>query len=361
VAILTALFSFLGKKAGDLFQAVLGWSVTALFGRLPSMKQTALSAVLVAALFWPILVIGVFVPAVASWMVAALPVHKWIGKDVIRIICVVLAVALPAGIGFAVHRIAPPTTRRRGWARMIIGGYPLTLGFAIAVIATALTVPIVKLLSAIKRWKDEHVYVQPMPNRYADAVAELTAAVTAAGLQPRVEDVPGVMTIGTRVLLWFARGTLDALVAEHPKRVMADAVELYLYPGDLLLRGEAHRVGRVRAKMANTKLIRTAYLVAEPAAQRLQEDLSRAWEAMDGARGAAHPQEPRLDETAYRLESADIPFTEWAILDREMLRIDHAMCHPRVDSTGRTAPDGTLNGHATDVPPHLRRSLEGRS
>jgi hypothetical protein len=328
MAILTALLGFVGKKAGDLFQAVLGWSVTALFGRLPSTRQTALSVVFVASLLWPILVIGVFVPGVTAWMFAFLPVHKWIGAGVVRIISVVLAALLPAAIGLAVDRIVPHEARRGGTLRMLIGGYPLTLGFAIACLVTAVTVPIVKVLSAFKRWKDEHVYVQPMRGKYGDTVAELARAMKMAGVEPHVDEVPRVMTIGSRVLLRLARGTIDALVAESPKRVSGEHVELYLYAGDLLMRGEASRVARIHAKMNATALVTTSYLVGETASQRLQDRIASAWTVLDRpptpedadalSRGPVH-------EISRDLESAQIPFDEWAVLDREILRLERVI------------------------------------
>jgi hypothetical protein len=352
MAILTALLGFVGKKAGDLFQAVLGWSVTALFGQLPSAKQTALSVIFVAALLWPLLVVGVFVPGVTAWMFAFMPVHQWIGAGAVRIISIVLAALLPAAIGLAVDRIVPHQARRGGTLRMLIGGYPLTLGFAVACLVTAVTVPIVKVLSAVKRWKDEHVYVQPIPGKYGDTVAELARAVKMAGVEPRVDDVPWVMTIGSRVLLRLARGTVDALVAESPKRVSGEHVELYLYAGDLLMRGEAGRVARVHAKMNATALVTTAYLVGEPAAQHLQDRIAAMWAVLD--------REPKRDEVAALsrgpvhdvardLESAQVPFEEWAVLDRELLRLERVIRERETPQDGESQPRGrarSTNGTA---------------
>jgi hypothetical protein len=50
MALLTALLAFVGRQLNTVVQAILGWSVTALFGRLPSIKQTALSVALLVSL-----------------------------------------------------------------------------------------------------------------------------------------------------------------------------------------------------------------------------------------------------------------------------------------------------------------------
>jgi len=66
MAILSALFSLLSKKISDLLEAVFGWSVTGLFGRLPSSKQTGVTVALILSLVWPLLIVGAFFMMV--WM-----------------------------------------------------------------------------------------------------------------------------------------------------------------------------------------------------------------------------------------------------------------------------------------------------
>ena len=54
MAIFSALLSLLSRKLGSVLQAVFGWAITGLFGRLTSGKQTALSAALVLSIAWPL-------------------------------------------------------------------------------------------------------------------------------------------------------------------------------------------------------------------------------------------------------------------------------------------------------------------
>jgi hypothetical protein len=56
VAALSFLLGFLLKKVGSVVQIVLGWSVTALFGRLSASKQILLTVALVLSVVWPLLI-----------------------------------------------------------------------------------------------------------------------------------------------------------------------------------------------------------------------------------------------------------------------------------------------------------------
>ena len=328
MALLGALLSLLTKKLGDLVRAILGWSVTALFGQLPAAKQTALSVALLASLVWPLLVVGIFHPAVTAWAFAALPVHKWVGDRAVRIVTVALVVVVPPLIGLVTRWVAPPKTLKGSAFRTAIHGYPLTLGYAISCVVTAITVPLVKLGSLAKRWGDEHVFVQPKENEYPLALRELVFACEAAGAKVTVEDVPRAMALSTKVLKWFARGALDPIVAENPKRIRGEGVELYLYPADLLLRGEKTLLARVRARMTRTMLEQHAFLVADPASQAIQCDLKRMWELL--ARHAT-PDEigglarGRLREIRNELDATYVPFEEWVTLDRSLQRVEREL------------------------------------
>jgi uncharacterized membrane protein YqjE len=326
MALLGALLSFFSKKLGDLVRAVLGWSVTALFGQLSSAKQTALSAALLASLLWPLLVVGIFQPAVTAWALAALPVHKWIGDRWVRVITIALVVLVPPLVGLVTRWVAPSKNLRGSALRSALYGYPLTVGYAISCTITAVTVPIVKVGSLLKRWKDEHVFVQPMGNEYPLALAELVRACESAGINaPIIEDVPPAMSVSTKVLKWFARGALDPIVAENPKRIRGAALELYLYPADLLLRGEATLLARVRARMTRTALEQHAFLVATPESQDIQCEIARMWAVL--ARHAT-PDEigglarGRLSEIRRELDDSYLPFEEWVTLDRSLERLE---------------------------------------
>lgn len=329
MAILSALFSLLAKEVGNLLQAVFGWSITALFGRLPSAKQTAISVALVLSLVWPVFLVGLVFPRAAVWTLAFVPLHDMMHPGVLRIVWVVLSVVTPAVVGLITRWVAPST--KGGPLRAALGGYPLALGYAAAFLITAVTVPIVKIASAIHGWSDQHVYVQPRPDRYAKVLHELAEACALAGITPSVEKVPVSMALSTKVLTALARGAIDPIVADEPKLLRGEGIEIYLYPADLLLRGSPEKVAHVRAMMTRTMIERDAYLVATPEAQELQDRLGRLWEAVSRHGGTAeHLAEPmarnQLAQAAAALDDAEsVPFDDWIMLERIARRIERAL------------------------------------
>lgn len=308
-------------------QAVLGWSVTALFGRLPSMKQTALSVALLMSLVWPLTIVGVFVPSVSAWAFAFVPLHKWLGARIVRWITLGLVLAIPLLVDAVTHWVAPSPAGRGRW-RAILAGYPLTLGYALACLVTAVTVPLVRLASATRGWRDEHVFVQPRAGQYGHAIEELAAACAAAGVEARIEPVPGRMRIASTTLIWFARRAVNPIVAAEPKVLRATGLELYLYPADLLIRGTPVTAERVRAALTRTWLERYAFTVADPGAQKLQDELQRLWSVVQrhaNPRTIGRTARSRLREIARDLDRTGIPFDQWVTLDRSLYRLEKVL------------------------------------
>jgi len=89
--------------------------------------------------------------------------------------------------------------------------------------------------------------------------------------------------------------------------VAREGIEVYLYPADLLLRGEPRTLAHVRAAMTRTNLERDAYLVTLPEAQKMQDEIRRSGRSAttpqwarnsggeDGARGALTSPRSRVD------------------------------------------------------------------
>ncbi|MDB4931050.1 MAG: hypothetical protein JWM10_3534 [Myxococcaceae bacterium] len=326
MAFLSAILSLLSKKVGDLVQALFGWSVTALFGRQSSAKQTALSVALALSVLWPLFVLGTFVPAAAAWALAFLPLERWLGATVLRVVWIALALTAPLIVGAITRWVAPARQTRGSALRTVLGGYPLTLGYASSFIVTALTVPVLKVATMARGWSEEHAYVQPRNDGYDATLRALAEAFVGADLTPEVGPVPGWMSIATRALKFFARGVVTPMVAENPQRVRAEGVEAYLYPADLVLRGDARKVAHVRAALMATRLDQHAYVVETKPAQKLQEQVQRIWEVL-----ARHEREgttpgamlgTRVREIHDELRATDVSFEEWAMVERMIRRLE---------------------------------------
>jgi hypothetical protein len=165
VAVISVLLSFIGKKIGTIIQAIFGWSVTALFGRLPTKRQMAVTVALILSIAWPVFVVGLFLPGVSGWLLAILPLEEWLGAAVLRVVWAALAVFAPPLVGLLTHWAAPSTKTTA--AASILYGYPLALGYSLSFLITVVTVPVVKAASILKGWTDTHVYVQPREGQYA--------------------------------------------------------------------------------------------------------------------------------------------------------------------------------------------------
>lgn len=324
MGILAALFSAASRKLGQLLQAVFGWSVLSMFGKLSSKKQTLITLALVLSLFWPVFVLGVFVPKAAAFFIAFVPGHKAISAGVLRVLWLLLALFAPVIVGL-LTRVASPPLKAKGFLASMVLGYPLTLGYFLSFLITLFVVPVVKLQTLKRRWTDEHVFVQTRKGCYVDAVYELCEGAAMAGYSPRAAPAPRPMGFALKVLKFFARSAIDSLVADHPIMVKAQNCEMFLYPGDLLIRGGKIEVARLRALLGQTKLEKHAYLVEQPKAQELQDDLGRLWEVVDRHENPSEIGDnarSRLEGIVHESTKANLTFDEWLVLDRIARRIE---------------------------------------
>ena len=332
MALISLLLSFIGKKIGSIIQAIFGWSVTALFGRLPGKKQLAVSIALLVSIAWPLFVIGLFLPAVAGWALAFLPLEKWIGPLAMRIVRGALAFLAPMLVGGLTHWAAP--SAKGGVLRSLVNGYPLAIGYFIAFMVTVVTVPLVKLASIFRGWDDQHVYLQPRVGRYDRVLRELAEACARAGVVPEITEVPTSMALSTKALRLFARGVVAPIVAEQVKCVRADGLEMYLYPSDLLLRGKAEKVALVRAMLTRTEVDADAYLVASEAGQCIQDELGRLIEMIalheKKHRDVGTTAGSRLVDIWNEMNQSKLPFEEWVMLESIARRVERRLVREKV-------------------------------
>jgi hypothetical protein len=328
MAIISAIFSLLSRKLGDLLQALFGWSITGLFGRLPSKKQTALSLALILSILWPLLVLGCFLPQVAAWAVAFIPLQQWLGKGLLRGLWITLAIMSPLIVGLIVSWVAPSRKQHGGILRTVLSGFPLTLGLFLSFLLTFLIVPVLKLVAMARRWEDEHVYLQVKEGAYAEVLKQLHEACEKAGVTVHSLPVPKAMQAPLRVLRWFARSGIEPLITSEPRMLKGQGIQLFLYPADLLIRGTTERTRRVRAAMVREMMPAPAYLTQDPKAQHIEEQMNGAWgmlarhRSLDEVKDAV---QERVRELGKGLDEADIPYDDWVLLYSERLRLSRAV------------------------------------
>ena len=322
MAVITFLLSFLARKMNDIIQAVFGWSVTALFGRLPRRSQILVTGALLLSLAWPLFVLGAFVPKIAAWAIALVPLHAAIGEKALRVVWIVLAIGAPLLVGLLVWLAAPE--RASALPIAMLNGYPTSLGFFAAFVITVVTVPILKIASIARRWTDEPVYLQAHEHRYDAVIDSLADATALAGVEARITDVPRHKDLATTVMRTLAGGAVAPFVTEKLKRVEGEKIQISLYPADLLLRGEPQTVARVRAMFTRTKLDHDAYLVSDPKAQKLQAELSRQNHVLDEGT-ATQLLATQLEQLYGQIMRLDVSYDQWVILDTLARRFERRL------------------------------------
>ena len=326
MAFISALLSLLSKKISDLLQLLFGWSISGLFGRLSSNKQTALSLALILSIIWPLLVVGCFLPDVAAWAVAFIPLHELVGENVLRIIWIVLAVAAPIVVGVITAKIVPSRKQRGGVLRTILSGYPLTLGMFLSFLLTFLVVPVLKVISMARRWQDEHVFIQPKEGAYDQVLVHLAEACGHANIQVENKPVPKFMQAPPRVLKWFGRSALDPIVGSNPRMLTGKGIQLYLYPADLLIRGTPELISRVRAAIVREMMTAPAHLTEHPKAQQIEDLLTRLWRELERADGSAAYRrvQNQLLPASRIVNDSSIPYSDWMLLYANVNNLERA-------------------------------------
>src|SRR5256885_2149742 len=81
-----------------------------------------------AAAAWPVLLLGVAFPKIATLVVAFVPLSKHAPSWIIRLVWLALALAVPLVVGSVVASKAPPGTPREPAMKRLLRGFPVTLG-----------------------------------------------------------------------------------------------------------------------------------------------------------------------------------------------------------------------------------------
>ena len=74
MAILAALIALGSRFATKILTTALGWATTLLFGRVPASRQIALLAITFGSVIWAVLVVGVIVPDVGTFLLLLRPI-----------------------------------------------------------------------------------------------------------------------------------------------------------------------------------------------------------------------------------------------------------------------------------------------
>jgi hypothetical protein len=350
MAILATLFGMLGRFAGKLLTTTLGWASILLFGRVPQDRQVVLALVTFGSVVWGVAVVGVVLPYVGAFLLAAVPAPALIGESVLRLAMLVAALLLPAVVGAATIFVVEPARRPKGRAiaEQVLRGYLLSPALAVTLILLAL-VGVARFVHHLAlRWSDAHIPIVVRPGGYERVVVDLERALDDAGLDVERRAAPTLLALPGRMLGAIAGAGIRSLVPDRLTELRGRGLEVGLYPSDISIAGDKLSVARARAAIASRLTATAASMTTSAEAQEIEARLERlsaarvaggtpgadASDAAQAANTAARSASPAvgggrpLDPLA-ELRSIDselailtVPHDEWEVLYRERLQVE---------------------------------------
>jgi hypothetical protein len=344
MVIVASLFSVLGRFAGKLLTASLGWASTLLFGRVPQDRQVLLAAITFGAVIWAVFVFAVLWPDGGSWLLTFAPIPAWVDDGWVRLGMLAGALGIPPAIAIASLKLLKAEDRPSGPREMLahlLRGYPMAAALAVMLVFLAV-IGIVRKASALarRRW-DAHVPIVIKPGGYEDLVADLDEAISTAGVEVEVRDAPAVLVLPGRLLATAAGPHVRGLLPDRLVRLVGRDVEILIYPSDVSMSGGKVQLARVMAAIASRLATAKAWLTNSAEGQAIEDRLMRL--ARPGVSRA--DQEATLEWVDRHLATDEIPYEEWEVLYRERLQVERDLLRgARPGAVTPTADGGRESG-----------------
>jgi hypothetical protein len=349
MAILAALLAAGSRFAGKILTTALGWASTLLFGRVSGSRQYLLLAITFGSVIWMVLLAGVVLPDVGTFLLVFVPDQDLVPEEVIRALMLIGAAIVPGVLGGLTLLLTDTERTPRRIAGAVARGYPLTALLAVLLVFLAGLAGFRKARSLARGWTDAHVPLVVQPGRYDDVAADLERALDAAGLEVERTPAPAVMSKPAQWLAMVAGGASASLVPQRMIQLDGTDLDILIYPMDLLISGDPKLVSRARAAMASRLTTSAAHMTVSAEGQEVEDRLTRL------ARPSAEtPDIPRRfdDAAAAELASIDeviaeleIPYEEWEVLYRERLQVERDL------RAGAMAGDAVVGADSPGLPP----------
>jgi len=364
VGILQGLLAWLRKSASKIVQAIFGWAVRALFGTPEESEKTMLSAVVASAAAWPLLLIGIPFPKIAAFVIAFVPIPKWVPSGWIRGIWIALAVAVPVGVGIALASRGAARQRRSAWSTAL-HGFPVTAALSMAFLTAFLTSPIRRMLAAAKRREDVTIPLLLGRDHYAAAAETIRESLEQHDLPTRRGEPPWILTAPSRVLRALGGSMLRDRIPRELCFYRGEAIDVVVNPNGVTLQAQEETAARAHALISEMATLGPGLQTTDSNAQRIERRLKDVVEVFERDR-SSHTGSTvlleRLDEIGRELEHTQVPFDDWQVLYREILQMARAI-------RGRPQILGTERRHTMEEerrpraawPPRPARSITAMS
>lgn len=328
MAILQALIAWIGRSAGKILNAIFGWAVVALFGKVPSGQQIWLSVLVASAAAWPLLLLGVGLPKIAAAVLAFVPLPRAVPSSVVRIVWIVLALAVPLVVGWVIAAKAPPGSPAEPIVRRLLRGFPITAGIAGAFLVMFVTVPVLRLTSLLQGRRDEHVPCITDGEDYDVVARDVEALLALHGLEATRTEPSWWLSGPAKILQKLGGKALRGFMPEHLAYWKGPKLEVAFYPSDILIRGEKAHAGWTHGLLAEALAHGPGLQTAAAKAQELERKIRAIWRAYDEhPRGRARSSDldAQLRAIAAALGTIAVEYDDWQVLYRQTLQLARAL------------------------------------
>lgn len=359
MAILATLFAAIGKQAGRVLTTALGWASTLLFGRVPQQKQVLLSLITLGSLAWVVMLLGILLPGLGTFLLTALPMPGFIDQNWVRLAMLIGALITPLVLGVGGLFLVDVTDRPSGLGavKQALRGYPVAFLLAFTLIFLAVVGVVRKVHTLARRWTDAHIPIVVHRGGYPAMVDDLETALRDAGLPVGRRPAAAILAVPARLVARVAGGGVRAMVPEELTILSSPVLEVELYPSDIAISGEKAAVARARAAIASRLTSTAAYLTTSREAQAVEDRLDRITRARrtlgaDGLSGQASALLDDLRAIDATLATLVVDAAEWEVLYRMRLQIERDLLIG--------VPVGQAFGTTKGTPLLDRRSPPGR-
>jgi len=329
MAILQAILTGISRAAGRILNTTFGWATVVLFGKVPQDRQIYLSIMAFGSVLWLVVVIGIALPAVGTFLLAFAPLPKWVNPNWVRLAMLAGALVIPLLTGLISLKLLDPEDQPRGVEKVkAVGrGYLFTLGLAITLVLLTVFTPIMKLKTMSRRWITEHVPILVEPDDYDGVVNEIQRALAVTGSHTDRKPITWMLSVPTKVLTMFAGGVSGKLIGDRLVTLASRDMEVMLHPSDMVISGKKLDVTHVRSALMEQLAFSRAYLTWDKDANALEDRIRRVWNQLRAQRGGDVPAESvrELQAIEKELREADLPYEEWQVLNRGKLLVERGM------------------------------------
>jgi len=328
MALLQAIVSFITRTFGKILSSLLDWPVVSLFGRVSGRRQLFLWGMMAAAAAWPILLIGVLAPKAATFFFTFVPMASSVPPNLVRTLWLGVAVLVPVAVGITVAAQSPSGTRD-GYARSILRGFPITIGLALAFLVLLVTVPVLRVASALHGRRDTYVPLVTTPESYPIAADLVLSSLRRHGFTVRRIEPPWWAALPSQILQHLARQAFTGYVADQSAYFDSADLEAVLYPNALMLRASADVAARAHALVVEAFTGQPdMFQTASRDGQEIERQIQRVWSVYrlnPRAHEHAVPLRSRHDEIAAEIAQRPLSFDDWQVVYGELLQLGRAL------------------------------------